>query len=130
MGYDPTTGKRLRQWVSVKGNKKEAEQKLSELLHQIDTGSFVKPGKTTVGEFLERWLKEYAHPNLSPQGFERYESILRVHLVPALGHIALTQLQPEHLQKHYSARLDDEASARTVRYDHVVLHVALETAVK
>ncbi len=34
LGNDPVTGKRLRQWVSVKGNKKEAEQGLSELSYR------------------------------------------------------------------------------------------------
>ena len=74
VGKDPTTGKYKQHWVSVKGTKKNAEKRLSELLHQLDNGTFIKPGKTTLGEFLERWLKDYAKPNLSPRGFEGYES--------------------------------------------------------
>ena len=54
LGVDPSTGKRKQQWVSVKGPKKEAEKRLAELLHQIDTGTFMKPGKTTLAEYLER----------------------------------------------------------------------------
>ena len=107
LGYDPVTGKRLRQWVSIKGNKKDAELKLSELQRQIDTGSFLKPGKVTLGEFLERWLKDYVWPNLSPRGFERYEGIIRGHLIPTLGNILLTQLKPEHLQRYYSEKLSN-----------------------
>ena len=53
LGIDPTTGKRKQQWVSVKGTKKEAEKRLSELLNQHDNGTLMKPGKTTLGEFLE-----------------------------------------------------------------------------
>ena len=52
MGHDPSTGKRRQQWVAVKGTKKEAERKLAELLHQVDTGGFVKPTRVTVAEFL------------------------------------------------------------------------------
>jgi len=130
LGNDPTTGKRKQQWVSVKGTKKEAEKRLSELFHQLDTGTFMKPSKTTLAEFLERWLADYAKPNLSPRGFERYESIARVHLIPAIGNIPLTQLRPEHLQKHYTDKLNTGLSARTVRYLHVVTHKALQTAVK
>ncbi len=48
LGKDATTGKYKYQWVSVKGTKKEAEKRLSELLHQLDTGTFMKPGKTTL----------------------------------------------------------------------------------
>lgn len=130
LGQDPATGKRKQQWVTVKGSKKDAEKRLAELLHQIDTGTLAKLGKTTLGEYLNRWLADYAKPNLSPRGFERYESIARVHLIPGLGSISLTQLRPEHLQKHYTAKLNSGLSARTVRYHHVVLHKALQTALK
>lgn len=129
LGIDPATGKKKQQWVSVKGTKKEAEKRLADLLHQLDTGTFMKPSKTTLGEFLERWLEDY-RPNLSPRGFERYEGIIRGHLIPGLGSITLTQLRPEHLQKHYTAKQNDGLSARTVRYHHAVLHVALKTAVQ
>ena len=57
-------------------------------------------------------------------------SITRVHLIPSLGSIPLTQLRPEHPQKHYTWKLNDGLSPRSVRYHHVVLHKALETAMK
>jgi len=69
----------------------------------------------TLGEFLERWLIDY-RPNLSPRGFERYQGIVLRHFVPDLGRITLTQLRPEHLQKHYTAKLNHGLSARTVKY--------------
>ena len=47
-GKDATTGKYKYQWVSVKGTKKDAEKRLSELLHQLDTGTFIKPSKVTL----------------------------------------------------------------------------------
>jgi integrase len=130
LGTDPHTGKRKQQWVSVKGTKKEAEKKLAELLYQLDTGTFMRPSKTTLAEYLEKWLADYAKPNLSPRGFERYAGIIRKHLIPDMGSITLTQLRPEHLQKHYTARLNSGLSARTVRYHHAVIHKALQTAVK
>ena len=130
LGKDPATGKYRYQWVSVKGTKKDAEKRLSELLHQLDTGTFVNPGRTTLAEYLQRWLQEYAKPNLSPRGFERYESITRVHLIPRLGNIPLVQLTSEQLQKHYTLKVSEGLSPRSIRYHHVVLHKALETAMK
>lgn len=129
LGKD-NTGKYKQQWITIKGNKKEAEQKLSEILHQIDNGTFLKPGKTTMVEYLNKWLLDYAKPNLSPRGYERYESIIRVHLIPSLGKIVLTQLRPDHLQSHYTAKLNSGLSALSVRYIHTVIHKALQTAVK
>jgi integrase len=137
LGTEPATGKRKQQWVSMKGNKKDAEKRLSELQHQLDTGSFMKPGKTTVNEYLQLWLKDYVYPNLSPRTAEGYESIVRVHLVPALGRITLTHLKPEHIQTYYSDKLKSKClnrrcltSSRTVRRHHMVLHCALEVATK
>jgi integrase len=130
LGKDATTGKYRYQWVSVKGTKKDAEKRLSELLHQLDTGTFMKPNKTTVGEYLRRWLEDYVKPQLSPRGSERYESIVRVHLIPNLGNIPLTHLKPEHIQKHYSTMQNKGLSALTVRYHHTVIHKALQTAIK
>ena len=134
---DPSTGKRKQQWVSVKGTKKDAEKRLSELLHQRDTGTFMKPGKTTLGDFLERWLKDYVWPNLAPRTAEGYESIVRQHLIPQLGHMTLTQLKPEHLQKYYADRLaNGQCNGKgglnplTVRHHHMTLHCALENAVR
>ncbi len=124
------TGKYQQQWVTVKGGKKNAEKKLSELLHLIDTGNYMQPNRTTVADYLTTWLSDYVKPNLSPRGYERYESIVRVHLVPAIGSIPLTQLRSNHLQKHYSGMLEVGLSPQSVRYDHVVLHKALATALK
>jgi len=129
VGKDPATGKPKYQWISVKGTKKDAEKKLAELLHQLDTGNFTKPAKTTMGEYLERWISDY-RPNLSPRGYERYIGIIKQHLIPALGSITLTQLRPEHLQKHYTTKQNEGLSPRTVRYHHAVIHVALKTAVQ
>jgi integrase len=137
LGKDSTTGKYKQQWISVKGNKKDAEKRLAELLHQLDNGTFIKPGKTTLAEYLERWLEDYAWPNLAPRTAEGYEHIINRHLIPALGNIPLTQLKPEHLQRYYSEKLskgrcdgNGGLSPRTVRHHHVTIHGALESAVK
>jgi len=128
-GRDPATGKRIMQWVSFKGTFKEAQQKRVELLHQLNTGNFARPTKTKVAEFLRRWIDDYK-PNLSPRGYDRYEGIINRHLIPALGHLTLTQLKPEHISKHYTDLLNRGLAPKTVKYHHSVLHNALKTALK
>jgi len=134
---DPATGKRKQQWYSIKGTKKEAAKKLAELLHQLDTGTFIRPDKITLAEFLEKWLKDSVSMNVAPRTAEGYEHIVRQHLIPGLGGILLTQLKPENLQRYYAEKLaggrrDGKGglSARTVRHHHVTLHTALGVAVK
>lgn len=129
IGIDPDTGKRKQQWITVHGTKKDAEKRLAELLHQIDTGTYINPSTAAVEDFLARWIKDYKH-NLSPRGFERYRDIVNKHLIPEFGKLRLTQLRPEHIQRHYTDKLNNGLSARTVRYHHAVLRIALKTAVK
>ncbi len=137
LGRDPSTGKRKQQWVSVKGTKKEAEKRLSELLNQLDNGVYMKPGKTALADFLQRWLKDYAYSNLAPRTAEGYETIIRNHLIPKLGSIPLTKIKPEHIQRYYAdmlanGRCDGKGALNplTVRHHHMTLHNALKCAVK
>lgn len=123
-------GKRKQRWITVQGSKRDAEKRLTELLHQHDTGTFIEPDKTPISEYLNKWLQDYARPNISPRGFERYAGIVRQHLIPAIGTIPLSKLKPEHLQKHYSDMLASGLSPASVAYHHRLLHIALETAVK
>jgi integrase len=137
LGRDAATGKYAYHWTTVKGTKKEAEKRLSELLNQIDNGIFMKPAKITLGEYLEIWLKDYARPNLAPRTAEGYESIIYRHLIPRLGRLRLTQLKPEHLQRYYSDKLSSgrydgkgALSQTTVNHHHTCLHRALKMALK
>ncbi|MEC4688648.1 MAG: tyrosine-type recombinase/integrase [Nitrospirota bacterium] len=138
LGRDPVTGKRRQLWRSVKGTKREAEAMLVRLLHERDSGIDIQPGRLTVGEYLERWLEDYASHNVSPRTHERYAGIVRKHLVPALGSVPISKLRPQHIQAYYSqaarsGRLDKKPgglSARTVLHHHRVLREALHHAVR
>ena len=66
LGKDPNTGKYKYHYETVKGTRELAKKRRAELIHQLDNGTFIKPGKTAFEEYLRRWLTEYAKPNLSP----------------------------------------------------------------
>ena len=136
-GRDPATGKRRQQWHTVKGTKREAEKRLAELVHNVDIGEYSNPSKVTMGDFLARWVKEYAWPNLSPETAQVYEIMAVRHIIPVLGQVPIQELTPEHLQSYYADKLahgrcDGRGglSPRTVRHHHRLLHVVLRNAVK
>src|SRR5690606_21154871 len=83
LGMD-ADGKQLYHRETVRGTKKAAQTRLTELLRELDTGGYVEPTKLTLGEFLERWLRDYAEPKLKPTTVSRYTSITKQHLIPAL----------------------------------------------
>lgn len=134
---DPQTGKRRQKWHSVKGTKKEAERRLTELLHQVNTGAYVEPTKFTVGAFLEQWLRDYAQGAVRPTTLDSYRYLIERHIAPALGRVPLAALKPLDLQRFYaeklnSGRLDGRGglSARSVQYIHGLLRESLGSAVK
>jgi integrase len=61
--------------------------------------------------------------------YERYESIVRVHIKPAIGRLKLKALTPAHVRALYRKKLDAGLAPRTVNYIHVTLHKALSQAV-
>lgn len=130
LGKDPTTGKYNYHWQTVKGTKKDAERQRTELQHQLDSGTFIKPSKTTFAEYLEKWLKDYAKPNISPRGYERYTGIIKKYFIPEMGDLALTQLRPEHIQRHVRTIREQGLKPETIKFHHAVIHKALQTAVK
>jgi integrase len=134
-------GKRRQKWHTIHGTKKLAEQKLAELLHSLDTGSYLEPTDFTVATFLDRWLSEYAKRQVAGKTYERYASIVHHHLKPALGRFLLGKLQPLHLESAYTTWLETGRkkkqkegpaglSPRTVLQHHRILHKALKMAVR
>src|SRR5712692_700649 len=89
----------------------------------------------TVGAYLEIWL---AHIKGRVRGttYEAYESLVRLHALPSLGEIPLDHLHPLHVQRLYSALLQEVPpsgrviSAKTVGNLHRVLRSALGQAIR
>jgi integrase len=139
VGRDPATGKRQQKWETIRGTKREAEKRLAELQHQLNTGEYVKATKLTVADFLHQWLGSYVTSNCRQSTYERYTRAIEDHLIPDMGTIPLSDLKPGHLQAHYAKALkegrkrsgpSEGLSPWTVRKHHVIIREALSHAVK
>src|ERR1700693_208662 len=133
IGTNPLTGKRLTRYHSVKGTKREAQAELTRLTAAAGDGNYIDPTKTTLGEFFDRWERDWATVNVSPKTFERYRELLRIHVRPHLGALRIQKLQPVNLAELYAKLLregrgDRGLSARTVGHVHRVIHKALQVA--
>ena len=83
----------------------------------------------TLREFASRFLDGHARANRQkPSGIAAKEMILRVHLIPALGHKKLDAIKSEDVQ-HLKSRLSTKA-AKTVNNILTVLNVLLKKAVE
>ena len=76
LGLDQRSGKRKQRWIAAGPSKREAEKQMAKLINELDDGNYVKPDKTTVAQYLRRWLVEYGKPSLSPRSYERYIGII------------------------------------------------------
>jgi hypothetical protein len=72
IGYQivPATGrqKRVQKWFTVKGTKREAERKLTELLHHLHRGEYVEPSKLTVGSGCRSGWRRALSPPINGSG--------------------------------------------------------------
>jgi hypothetical protein len=84
---DPTTGKvtykRRQKWIAFRGNKRQAQAKLADLLGDVNKGTFVGRAKDTVIEVGREWWKTYAVPPLvRPETSRVYHGMIEQHLAP------------------------------------------------
>ena len=130
------TGRRKRKWHSFAGTKRQAQVECARLVSEVKVGTYVEPSKTTLGQFLDRWLDD-VRTRVSPKTHERYTQICQKNIAPLLGAIPLAKLRPEQISEAYakalaSGRLKGGGglSPRTVRQMHAILKSALSEAVK
>jgi integrase len=98
-GYDPVTGKLKR--VSFYGKtQKEALDKATAARHHLNRGTYVDRSRLTVGAWLTEWLETYKEPRVKILTLVNYSMIVRRHLTPALGHLALQALKADHVERY------------------------------
>lgn len=96
-----------------------------------DAGVYFEPKKITLEKWMEIWLNEYAQPSVKPLTYAAYRSKVQTHIIPALGNIKLSLLNPTQVQIFYNDLLRKKnLSKKTLKDVHGVLHKALDQAVE
>ena len=101
-----------------------------------------RSGEYTVAEWLRVWFEFYAKPNIRPSAAGYYLRAMEEYTVPRIGSIKLNKLTSREIQKLYKGLLENgrlrkkqrkkhpPLSSFTVRGVHIMLHSALDRAVK
>lgn len=123
------SGKRTRHYV-VADTEDEARLALDALRLRLRTGKN-PPKAQTVGEWLTVWLamQRQRTDEIRPATYRRYEGIVRVHIIPALGTRLLRDLLPMDIQQ-LTASLAGAGKVRTAAQVRVYLRMALADAVR
>ena len=111
--------------ATFRGTLKEARTELRRLLRSGDTGEHVAPGKATLATWAKHWI-EIGAPGRKKQkvgerAIERYNQLLRTHVLPTLGEYKLQQIDSAHIDKLYPS-LEGKIAPRTARHVHSVLN--------
>ena len=88
----------------------------------------MRPAKGNVGDFLAQWLDTYAASQVRPNTLESYGQRAK-HLIAGLGHIPLSGLRPEHLQRYYASKSNSLSGGTLIKH-HNLIREALSHAVK
>ena len=124
--YLPAQGER-RVYLYAK-TLEQIRKQLSKALKERDQG-VIQGSFANQPLYLAQWL-ETARANIRPNTYDTHESIIRVHLVPALGRIKLVDLNAQHIQ-YFLSQLDKRGASRyTQARIFAVLKRALKVAVR
>ena len=122
-------GKPGRHFETVHGRKGDAQRRLTDLLSSLDKGVYTPAGKLSLAEHLHQWLDGYVKTHCSIRTLDSHRSIIEFHIIPALGHLQLKQLQAPAIQSYYSQACE-KLSPRSVHYHHRILSQSLKYAVR
>ena len=139
-GYDAKTGKRIIKNVLGK-TQAQVKEKLQAAIAECQGLDVSRSEEYTVTTWLRTWYELYAKPNVRAATANRYELMIERYTIPRIGSIKLKKLTTRHLQKLYKELLDSGRihvgsnqpqglSTTTVHSVHLMLHAALERAVK
>lgn len=117
--------------------RKEVSEKVNQALANIKNHNCIESSKMLLSEWLSHWLSTYALHDLRQSTYVSYETYIRGHILPLLGNIPLSKLEPSRIQEFYNfklqkGRLDGKGGLdpKTIRNLHNMLHKALEQAVQ
>lgn len=120
-----------------KQNQKALQLFALEFEQRVKSGKYLDGEKITFKDFVEVWKRDYAVPNLEPSTIERHEELLKGHILPAIGHLKLSKIQPAHLNRLYSLMLQERKdgkeggySTATIKRTHAVISGILKKAVQ
>lgn len=120
-------GRRRRRTVYA-GSEREVLAKRDQLRSQLAKGVNLTDPPRTVEQWLNEWLRTVkSGDGTSPSTHDRYDQIVRVHLIPLIGRIKLSALAPRDVQLMVNHLRETAAPASVIKV-HGVLRNALADA--
>jgi hypothetical protein len=110
-------------------DKTAAERWLTLKEAEILSGDWLNPdaGRVSFKEYAEAWVSE--RPGLRVKTIERYEAVVRLHLVPTLGALGVSDIKDQHVRKWRKKLVDAGVGEATLAKSCRLLKAIMNTAV-
>jgi len=130
-------GARRRRRETFRGTKAEAQRRLRDILREAETGGYAEGSRITFAQVAERWLVSAKH-RVGIKTYQRYESIVRLHVAPSLGSMRAETVRPSHVENVLAGwaagrrkdREKGQLSQRTIAHLHATLRTIFRWAVR
>ena len=112
-------------------------KRIEDAIHLLDqhNGNVIlaqgaKVSSLTLGQWLGYWLEEMIQPSRTASTTHGYGMMIKNHISPALGSIALRDLSTAQIQQYLNRKMKQGLCSNTVRKHYTLLHNALQHAVR
>ena len=104
---------------------------------RVKAGRYMSGEKITFQDFTYTWFRDYADKQLQQVTLAAYRDMLENHILPEIGNLKLSRIQPQHLNKLYDKLLSERKdgkeggySAATVKRAHNIISAIFAQAVR
>lgn len=126
IGRDPVTKKRRQKRVSGFTSEKQAKREMIKMINELNDGKYVEPTNKNLEQYLTDWLR-FKEKRVAYSTFLQYESYTNNHIIPALGHLKVTDLTTAKVEEFYDSLLDNEILAeQSIHHVHRILSNAIK----
>lgn len=109
----------------------EVKKRMDDFLREMEQGIRFSD-KANYGKWIVDWLELYKKPPLIRQStFDNYRMWIDNHIIPALGHMEITEITTDHIQKLYNDMTTEKnLSAESIQRVHSLISQSYNKAVE
>ena len=110
--------------------REEVSRKLTTALKARQDGLPLVGDRQSLAQFLMHWLENSVRASVRASTYMGYESKLRTHLLPGVGHLRLSKLAPQDLEAFFNRKVAEGLAPQTVQHLRAIIRAALNDALK
>lgn len=109
--------------------RKEAEAFATKFEEQARNGDIVSGDRVTFAEVADIWKKNWL-PAKTPTVQDHYDDVLRVRVLPKIGHLKMTKIRATHIDEILNEEKAEGKAPKTVRMTFTVINSVFRYALK